>query len=205
MAVSLTRRWILPLTPPVRATNVQQPSAQQGSNGHGRTVVTHTGPPVVLTGGIPKLATLVPDLSPTPCTPCAPSRWILAASTQPRAPGETRADLGVKGSQVQILSARPRIAAGQGPFQSNGGRSRVPSRHRLTTVLDHHQPSKAVPRPSSARPGEHRGASHKSSASGSHPHTGTWDQPVPGPASTTLPATGPARKTNDSSHLDPAS
>ncbi len=107
MAVSLTPRWILPLTPPVRATNVQQPSAQQGSNGHGRTVVTHTGPPVGLIGGIPKLATLVPDLSPTPCTPCAPSRWILAASTQPRAPGETRADLGVKGSQVQILSARP--------------------------------------------------------------------------------------------------
>ena len=67
-----------------------------GVNGHGRTVVTHTGPPVGLTRGIPKLATLVPDLSPTQCTPCAPSRWILAASTQPRAPGETRADLGVK-------------------------------------------------------------------------------------------------------------
>ncbi len=31
MAVSLTPRWILPLTPPVRATtNVQQPAAQQG-------------------------------------------------------------------------------------------------------------------------------------------------------------------------------
>ena len=79
-----------------------------GVNGHGRTVVTHTGPPVGLTGGNSRLATLVPDLSPTPCTPCAPSRWILAASTQPRAPGETRADLGVKGSQVQILSARPK-------------------------------------------------------------------------------------------------
>ena len=68
----------------------------RGQNGHRPTVVTHTGPPVGLTGGIPKLATLVPDLSPTPCTLCAPSRWILAASTQPRAPGETRADLGVK-------------------------------------------------------------------------------------------------------------
>jgi len=91
-----------------------------GVNGHGRTVGTHTGPPVGLTGGIPKLATLVPDLSPTPCTPCAPSRWILAASTQPRAPGETRADLGVKGSQVQILSARPKGSdrgnAGQAHF-----------------------------------------------------------------------------------------
>ena len=60
MAVSLTPRWRLPLTPPVRATNLQQPSAQQGSNGHGRTVVTHTGPPVGLTGGIPKWQRLSP-------------------------------------------------------------------------------------------------------------------------------------------------
>jgi len=67
-------------------------------NGHGRTVVTPTGPPVGLTGGNPKLSTLVPDLSPTPCTPCAPSRWILAASTQPRAPGETRPIWGASGA-----------------------------------------------------------------------------------------------------------
>src|SRR5690349_17823242 len=33
-------------------------------------------------------------------------------------------------------------------------------------------------------PGGHRGASHKSSAAGSHPHTGTSDQPLPGPAPT---------------------
>ena len=39
-----------------------------------------------------------------------------------------------------------------------------------------------------AGPGGHRGASHKSSAAGSHPHTGTSDQPLPGPAPTTLPA-----------------
>jgi len=64
MAVSLTPRWILPLTPPVRATNVQQPSAQQASNGHGRTVVTHTGPPVGLTGGIPKWQRLSPICPP---------------------------------------------------------------------------------------------------------------------------------------------
>ena len=35
-------------------------------------------------------------------------------------------------------------------------------------------------------PGGHRGASHESSAAGSHPHTGTSDQPLPGPAPTTL-------------------
>lgn len=37
-------------------------------------------------------------------------------------------------------------------------------------------------------PGGHRGASSESSAAGSHPHTGTSDQPRPGPAPTTLPA-----------------
>ncbi len=40
-----------------------------------------------------------------------------------------------------------------------------------------------------AGPGGHRGASHVSSAAGSHPLTGTSDQPLPGPAPTTLPAT----------------
>ena len=37
-----------------------------------------------------------------------------------------------------------------------------------------------------AGPGGHRGASHASSATGSNPHTGTSDQPLPGPASPTL-------------------
>ena len=39
-----------------------------------------------------------------------------------------------------------------------------------------------------AGPGGHCGASLHSSAAGSHPHTGTSDQPLPGPAPTTLPA-----------------
>ena len=46
-----------------------------------------------------------------------------------------------------------------------------------------------------AGPGGHRGASHISSAAGSHPHTGTSDQPLPGPAPTTLPAPTTTRKT----------
>lgn len=37
---------------------------------------------------------------------------------------------------------------------------------------------------SKAGPGGHRGASLPSSAAGSHPHTGTSDQPLPGPATT---------------------
>lgn len=40
-----------------------------------------------------------------------------------------------------------------------------------------------------AGPGGHCGASLLSSATGSHPHTGTSDQPLPGPAPTTLPLT----------------
>jgi transposase len=43
--------------------------------------------------------------------------------------------------------------------------------------------------------GGHRGASHVSSAAGSHPHTDTSDQPLPGPAPTTLRPTDPPRKT----------
>jgi transposase len=39
-----------------------------------------------------------------------------------------------------------------------------------------------------AGPGGHRGASQESSAAGSNPHTDTSDQPLPGPAQTTLPA-----------------
>jgi transposase len=56
-----------------------------------------------------------------------------------------------------------------------------------------------------AGPGGHRGATHQSSAAGSHPHTGTSDQPLPGPAPTTLPAPTTARKTNNARPLQPAS
>jgi transposase len=56
-----------------------------------------------------------------------------------------------------------------------------------------------------AGPGGHRGASQISSAAGSHPHTGTSDQPLPGPAPTTLPATTPARKRTSAKVLETAS
>ena len=55
-----------------------------------------------------------------------------------------------------------------------------------------------------AGPGGHRGASHKSSAAGSHPHTGTSDQPLPGPAPTTLPAPNLTRKSPTPRPLEPA-
>jgi transposase len=53
-------------------------------------------------------------------------------------------------------------------------------------------------------PGGHRGASHKSSAAGSHPHTGTSDQPLPGPAQPTLPPTASRRKATAKKTLQPA-
>ena len=45
-----------------------------------------------------------------------------------------------------------------------------------------------------AGPGGHRGATLIFSAAGSHPHTGTSNQPLPGPAPTTLPPTVTTRK-----------
>jgi transposase len=55
-----------------------------------------------------------------------------------------------------------------------------------------------------AGPGGHRGASHKSSAAGFHPHTGTSDQPLPGPAPSTLPAPKVTRKSPTPRPLEPA-
>jgi transposase len=55
-----------------------------------------------------------------------------------------------------------------------------------------------------AGPGGHCGASHASSAAGFHPHTGTSDQPLPGPAHTTLPAPTTTRKTTPYRPLQPS-
>ena len=56
-----------------------------------------------------------------------------------------------------------------------------------------------------AGPGGHRGASQESSAAGSNPHTDASDQPLPGPAPTTLPATTTDRKRPTVTPLQPAS
>jgi hypothetical protein len=55
-----------------------------------------------------------------------------------------------------------------------------------------------------AGPGGHSGAALQSSAAGLHPHTGTSDQPLPGPAPTTLPAPRTMRKITTSSPFEPA-
>lgn len=55
----------------------------------------------------------------------------------------------------------------------------------------------------SASPGGHFGATLQSSAADSHPNIDTSDQPLPGPAATTLPATTPRRKTASNRRLQP--
>jgi transposase len=56
-----------------------------------------------------------------------------------------------------------------------------------------------------AGPGGHCGASLNSSAAGSNPHTGTSDQPLPGPAPKTLPAAAPSGKSATLRSLQPTS
>lgn len=55
-----------------------------------------------------------------------------------------------------------------------------------------------------AGPGGHRGASLISSAAGSHPPTGTSDQPLPGPATTTLQPAAAGRKASATTTLSRA-
>ncbi len=62
----------------------------------------------------------------------------------------------------------------------------------------------ALPGSLKTGPGGHHGAALQSSAAGSHPRTGTSDQPQPGPAKETLPTPTPARKTTTSRRLQPA-
>jgi len=52
-----------------------------------------------------------------------------------------------------------------------------------------------------AGPGGHRGASLKSSATGSHPHTGTTDQPLPDPPPRRYAATARPRKRKSTTPL----
>ena len=72
-------------------------------------------------------------------------------------------------------------------------------------VNDAKTASAAVAGDMDAGPGGHSGAALQSSAAGSHPHTGTSDQPQPGPAKETLPTPTPARKTTPSRPMKSAS
>ena len=77
-------------------------------------------------------------------------------------------------------------------------------KRRISDAIYRQLVTDAAPERANAGPGGHCGASHVSSAAGSIPHTGTSDQPLPGPATTTLRAPATPGKTEPRRHLEPA-
>ena len=83
-----------------------------------------------------------------------------------------------------------KVAAGKTPNEAMRCLKRRLSDIVYRTMLDDLVASRATS--AGTGPGGHRGASHQSSATGSHPHAGSSDKSLPGPA-TTKPRT-PLRK-----------
>jgi len=75
-----------------------------------------------------------------------------------------------------------KVAAGKSPNEAMRCLKRRLSDIVYRAMLDDYVTAKAT------GPGGHRGATHQSSAAGSHPHTSTSDKPLPGPV-TTKPTT----------------
>jgi transposase len=68
-------------------------------------------------------------------------------------------------------------------------------KRRISDAIYRQLVTDAAAERANAGPGGHCGASHISSAAGSNPHTDTSDQPLPGPAPTTLRPSASTRKT----------
>jgi transposase len=101
---------------------------------------------------------------------------------------------------------RRKLAAGKTPMEAMRClKRRISDALYRQLVNDAKTASAAVAADMDAGPGGHSGASLQSSAAGSHPHTGTSDQPQPGPAKETLPTPNPARKTTPSRRMKSAS
>jgi transposase len=83
-----------------------------------------------------------------------------------------------------------KVAAGKTPNEAMRCLKRRLSDIVYRTMLDDLVASRAMS--AGTGPGGHRGASHQSSATGSHPHAGSSDKSLPGPA-TSKPRT-PLRK-----------
>ena len=98
---------------------------------------------------------------------------------------------------------RRKLAAGKTPHGSNALPQKAHLRRPVPTTPSRrtHGRDNRCERGSGRAP---RGVT-VSSAAGSHPHTDTSDQPLPGPAPTTLPASTPTRKTTILRPLEPAS
>ena len=111
-------------------------------------------------------------------------------------------------SQIRLDTAgrayyRRKLAAGKRPLEAMRClKRRISDAIYRQLVID----ARAVTaRSAHAGPGGHRGASQESSAAGSNPHTDASDQPLPGPASTTLPAATTDRKRPTVKALQPSS
>jgi transposase len=88
---------------------------------------------------------------------------------------------------------RRKIAAGKSPRRSDA-LPQAPHLRRPLPTARRRRP-KALPDSVQTRAREGTAGRHtESSAAGSHPHTGTSDQPLPGPAPSTLPPASPTRK-----------
>nr|WP_139142761.1 IS110 family transposase [Humibacillus sp. DSM 29435] len=100
---------------------------------------------------------------------------------------------------------RRKLAAGKTPMEAirclKRRLSDVVFKRLLADARASQQPAGAL---IDAGPGGHCGATQKSSAADSHPHVDTSDQPRPGPAPTTLPATTARDQTNPRNRLQPA-
>ncbi|WP_226905174.1 IS110 family transposase [Phycicoccus mangrovi] len=77
-------------------------------------------------------------------------------------------------------------------------------KRRISDAIYRQLVTDAAPERVNAGPGGHYGASHVSSAAGSIPHTGTSDQPLPGPATTTLRPPATRGKAEPERQLEPA-
>jgi transposase len=87
-------------------------------------------------------------------------------------------------------SYRRRVASGKTPMEAMRC-----LRRRLPGVVYRQLVADARPQPAQTGPGGHSGAALSSSAAGLPPDTGTSDQPLPGPAPTTLPPPPASRTT----------
>ncbi len=132
-------------------------------------------------------------------------------------PGQRKKEISTGQAKTIIASVRPRDVAGktrrrlaveQVTELSRSGKTRAEAmrclKRRISDALYRRLRADAASNGMDAGPGGHRGASHKSSAAGSHPHTGASDQPLPGPATTTLPVTTTTGKTTAGRSLEPA-
>ena len=101
---------------------------------------------------------------------------------------------------------RRKLAAGKTPMEAMRClKRRISDALYRQLVNDAKMASATVAADMDAGPGGHSGAALQSSAAGSHPRTGTSDQPQPGPAKETLPPPATTRKTTRSRTLQPAS